>query len=118
MYEHAKETFEERLAAAGESFDGWKESACDAVFDLMPDGTHEALRGHILVAERRCEEALAEVKKARANLQAVMAEGAGVFARRHLRRKLREANRSACAALEQWQALGAAYLEAAAVPAG
>ena len=118
MYEHAKETFEERLAAVGESFDGWKESACDAVLDLMPDGTHEALRGHILVAERRCEEALAEVKKARANLQAVMAEGAGVFARRHLRRKLREANRSACAAVEQWQALGAAYLEVAAVPAG
>ncbi len=118
MFEHARETFEERLAAAGESFDSWKESARDAVLDLIPDETQESLRIHILAAEARCEEALAEVKKARANLQAVMAEGAGVFARRHLRRRLREANRSARAALDQWQALGAAYLEGAAVPAG
>jgi stearoyl-CoA desaturase (delta-9 desaturase) len=101
MFEHAKQTFEERLASAGESLDAWTESARDA------------LREHLIAAEKRCEEALAEVKRTRAELQAMAANGAGVFSRRHLRRKLRQANRSARAALDQWQELGRAYLEAA-----
>ncbi len=113
MFEHAKQTFEERLASAGESFDAWKESARDAVRDLIPDATHEALREHLIAAEQRCEEALAEVKRTRSELQAMIANGAGVLSRRHLRRKLRQAKRSARAALDQWQELGRAYLEAA-----
>ena len=104
MFEHAKQTFEERLASAGESLDAWTESARDTL--------HE----HLMAAEKRCEEALAEVKKTRAELQALVADGAGVISRRHLRRKLRQANRSAHAALEQWQEIGRAYLEAATNP--
>jgi stearoyl-CoA desaturase (delta-9 desaturase) len=104
MFEHAKQTFEERLAGMGESLDAWRESARDTL--------HE----HLMAAEVRCEEALSEVKRTRAELQAMVSDGAGVFSRRHLRRKLRQANRSARAALDQWQEIGRAYIEAASSP--
>jgi stearoyl-CoA desaturase (delta-9 desaturase) len=112
MFEHAKQTFDERLAGMGESLDAWRESARDAVRDLIPDATHRALREHLVAAEQRCEVALAEVKRNRAELQAMVADGAGVLSRRHLRRRLRQANRSARAAVDHWQELGRAYLEA------
>ncbi len=73
----------------------------------------EVLRGHVVVAEKRCEDALNELKAARTQLQTKISEGAGVFGRSRLRRQLREATRSARHALDTWQELGAAYLEGA-----
>ena len=69
------------------------------------------MRESILAAERRCEEALADLKHARTSLQATIAQGTGFTARRQLRKRFREARRSAQAALEHWQELGGAYLE-------
>jgi len=119
LFEHAQSTFRERLAAIGETFDDWQESTRnrtaatrEAVRELIATGTPEALRDHVVAAERRCEEALAELKAARTNLQAVISEGAGVFARRHLRRRVRETRRSVQRALSRWQFLGRAYLDA------
>ena len=87
---------------------------------MLATASPEALREHIVAAERRCEEALAELKAARTSLQTMIAEGASFVSRRELRRQLREARRSANEALRHWQALGQAYLEkvlAAPVPA-
>jgi hypothetical protein len=78
---------------------------------MIAIGPRQALRESILAAERRCEEALADLKHARTSLQATIAEGTGFAARRRLRRRVREAKRSAHEALQHWQALGRAYLE-------
>jgi stearoyl-CoA desaturase (delta-9 desaturase) len=120
FFEHARTTFEQRLASAGETVEDWRTSARDqtavardAVRELIATGPPEALRVHIVAAEQRCEEALNELKAARANLQTKISEGVGVFGRSQMRRNFREAKRSACHALDQWQSLGQAYLEAA-----
>jgi stearoyl-CoA desaturase (delta-9 desaturase) len=122
LFEHARQTFEERLAAIGETVDDWQ-TAIGETMDEWQASTrdqtaiaHEVLRGHIVAAEKACEDALAELKAARDNLQAGISEGAGVIGRIQVRRKLREATRSARRALDTWQELGAAYLETAAVP--
>jgi hypothetical protein len=119
LFEHARNTFQERLAAVGETVDDWQESTRtrteatrEAVRDLIATGTPEALRDHVVAAEKRCEEALNELKAARTHLQSMVGEGAGVFARRHLRRQVREAKRSVRDALSRWQSLGRAYLDA------
>jgi stearoyl-CoA desaturase (delta-9 desaturase) len=106
FFEHARSTFEQRLAAIGETVDDWQASTRD-----QTAAAREVLREHVVAAEKRCEEALIELKTARANLQAKISEGAGVIGRSQLRRKLREATRSARHALDTWQALGAAYLD-------
>ena len=112
IFEHARSTFEERLATIGETVDDLQASRRD-----QTAAAREALRGHIVAAEKACEEALAELKIARANLQAKITEGVGVIERSPVRRKLREAKRSAKRAIDAWQELGAAYLESAASPA-
>jgi len=119
MFEHARETFDEHLKSAGDTIDGWQATARahttaagDAVREMIAIGRpRQALRESILAAERRCEEALADLKAARTSLQATIAEGTGFAARRHLRRRVREAKRSAHEALQHWQELGRAYLE-------
>jgi stearoyl-CoA desaturase (delta-9 desaturase) len=112
IFEHAKSTFEERLAALGETVDDWHASTRD-----QTAAAREALRVHLVAAEEACEEALAELKTARSNLQAKIADGVGVIERSPVRRNLREAKRSAQRAIAAWQELGAAYLEeATAVP--
>lgn len=119
LFEHAQSTFRKRLAAIGETVDDWQESTRtrtaatrEAVRELIATGTPETLRDHVVAAERRCEEALTELKAARTRLQALIGEGAGVFARRHIRRQVREAKRSVHDALKRWQTLGRAYLDA------
>jgi stearoyl-CoA desaturase (delta-9 desaturase) len=112
LFEHARATFEERLAAIGETVDDWQATTRD-----QTAAARETLREHVVAAEKRCEEALDELKAARANLQAKISEGVGVIGRSQLRRKLRKATRSARNALNAWQHLGAAYLETAAMPA-
>ncbi len=119
LFKHARSTFQERLAAIGESIDDWKESTRtrtaatrDAVRELIATGTPELLREHIVAAESACEEALAELKAARTHLQTLVGDGVGIFARRHLRRQMREAKRSVNDALTRWQVLGRAYLDA------
>lgn len=140
MFEHARVSFEEHLRAAGETVDGWRASAEETVEEwqtsagdaiggwqtsarahtaaagaafreLLASAPPEALRAHILAAERRCEEALDELKAARAALQAKIAEGASLVSRHRLRRRLRRDHRAVRAAFEHWQALGRAYLE-------
>jgi stearoyl-CoA desaturase (delta-9 desaturase) len=108
IFEHARSTFEERLAAIGETVDDWQASTRD-----QTAAAREALREHLVAAEEACEEALAELKTARANLQAKIADGVGVIERSPVRRKVREARRSAQRAINAWQELGAAYLESA-----
>ncbi len=116
-FEHARSTFEQRLAAIGETVDEWQVAFGETVDEWQAStrdqtaATREVLRVHVVAAEKRCEEALSELKAARANLQAKIAEGVGVIERSQMRRSLREATRSARHALDQWQALGAAYLE-------
>ena len=121
IFEHARGTFEQRLAAIGETVDDWQVSTRDrtvaarkAVQELITSSPHEVLRGHLVAAEKRCEEALSDLKTARDNLQTKIAEGVGVIGRIQVRRKLREASRSARRAIDTWQTLGRAYLEAAA----
>jgi stearoyl-CoA desaturase (delta-9 desaturase) len=132
-FEHARSTFEQRLAAIGETVDEWQvafgetvddwqastrdytAAARKAVRELIASSPREVLREHVVAAEKRCEEALGELKIARDNLQAKIAEGVGVIGRSQMRRNLREASRSARRALDHWQALGAAYIEAAQV---
>ncbi|MDH3816420.1 MAG: fatty acid desaturase, partial [Acidobacteriota bacterium] len=117
LFEHARATFEQRLASIGETVDEWQVSFGETVDDWQATtldqtaAAREALREHVVAAEKRCEEALAELKIARADLQAKISEGAGVIGRSRLRRQLREATRSARHALDTWQELGAAYLE-------
>jgi stearoyl-CoA desaturase (delta-9 desaturase) len=118
LFEHARNTFRERLAAIGESFDDWQESTRtrtattrEAVRELIATGAPNVLREHIVAAERTCEEALVELKTARTQLQAMVGEGTGIFARRHLRRRVREARHSLRNALSRWQSLGGAYLD-------
>jgi stearoyl-CoA desaturase (delta-9 desaturase) len=119
LFEHARSTFEQRLAAIGETVDEWQVAFGETVDDWQATtrdqtaAAGEVLRAHVVAAEKRCEEALNELKAARANLQARISEGAGVIGRSRLRRQLREATRSARHALDTWQALGAAYLESA-----
>jgi stearoyl-CoA desaturase (delta-9 desaturase) len=118
-FEHARQTFEEHLASVGETIDEWRAAFGDTVDDWQAstrDQTavaREVLRGHIVAAEKACEEALAELKNARATLQAKISEGAGIIERSPVRKNLREARRSARRALAQWQELGAAYIESA-----
>jgi stearoyl-CoA desaturase (delta-9 desaturase) len=120
-FEHARKTFEQRLATIGETVDEWQVAFGETVDDWQATtrdqtaAAREALRGHVVAAEKRCEEALRDLKAARANLQATISEGAGVIGRSQVRRQLREAARSARHALDTWQALGAAYLERAQV---
>jgi stearoyl-CoA desaturase (delta-9 desaturase) len=123
-FEHARQTFEERLASIGETVDEWQTAFGESVDEWQAStrdqtaAAREVLRVHVVAAERRCEEALAELKAARDNLQAKISEGVGVIERSEVRRRLREATRSARRALDAWQELGAAYLESAvAVPA-
>lgn len=129
MFEHARTSFEEHLRAAGETIDGWQVSAGEAIDgwqasararttaagaafrELLASAPPEALRAHILAAEKRCEEALAELKAARTSLQTVLRDGVSRTSRRQLRRQLRAAQRAAHSALEHWQSLGRAYLE-------
>ena len=106
LFEHARQTFEERLAAIGETVDDWQASTRN-----QTAAAREVLRGHVVAAERACEDALAELKAARDTLQAKISEGVGVIGRSEVRRKLRRASRSARRALDTWQELGAAYLE-------
>jgi hypothetical protein len=122
MFEHARQTFDEHLKAAGETIDGWRESARAhtsaagvAFRDLIATGPPHVLRDSIVAAEHRCEEALADLKHARTALQSALTEGTGFLSRRHLRRSFREARRSAHEAIEHWQELGSAYLERTAV---
>ena len=123
LFEHARTTFEQRLGAIGETVDEWQVAFGETVDEWQAStrdqaaATREVLREHVVAAEKRCEDALAELKAARANLQAKISEGVGVFERSQVQRKLRVATRSARHALDQWQALGAAYLESAAVAA-
>jgi stearoyl-CoA desaturase (delta-9 desaturase) len=119
LFEHARNTFRERLAAIGETVDDWQESTRtrtaatrEAVRELIATGTPETLRDHVVAAERRCEEALTELKAARTHLQTIIGEGTGIFGRRHIRRQVREAKRSVNDALTRWQSLGRAYLDA------
>jgi hypothetical protein len=121
LFEHARSTFEQRLAAIGETVDDWQVSTRDrtaaarkAVHELIASSPREVLRGHLVTAEKRCEEALSDLKTARNSLQAKIAEGVGVIGRSQVRRALREAKVSARRALDTWQTLGRAYLEAAA----
>jgi stearoyl-CoA desaturase (delta-9 desaturase) len=140
MFEHARASFEEHLRGAGETIDGWQASAGEtmdgwqasagetidgwqasarahttaagaAFRELLASAPPEALRAHIVAAEKRCEEALQDLKTARTSLQRLVSEGASLVTRRRLRRRLREAQRAVRAALEHWQALGRAYLE-------
>lgn len=129
MFEHARTSFEEHLRAAGETIDGWQVSAGEAIDgwqasararttaagaafrELLASAPPEALRAHILAAEKRCEEALAELKAARTSLQTVLRDGVSRTSRRQLRRQLRAAQRAAHSALEHWQSLGRAYRE-------
>ena len=119
LFEHAQGIFEQRLASIGETVDEWQVSFGETVDDWQATtrdqtaAARETLREHVVAAENRCEEALAELKIARANLQAKISEGAGVIGRSRLRRQLREATRSARRALDTWQELGAAYLKSA-----
>ncbi|MBD3852479.1 MAG: fatty acid desaturase, partial [Acidobacteria bacterium] len=119
LFEHARATFEQRLASIGETVDEWQVSFGETVDDWQATtrdqtaAARETLREHVVAAENRCEEALAELKIARANLQTKISEGAGVIGRSRLRRQLREATRSARHALDTWQELGAAYLKSA-----
>ena len=121
LFEHARENFEQRLAALGETVDEWQVAFGETVDEWQAStrdqtaAAREVLRVHVVAAEKRCEEALNELKTARANLQTKISEGAGMIGRSRLRRKLREATRSARHALDQWQELGAAYLERARV---
>jgi stearoyl-CoA desaturase (delta-9 desaturase) len=108
MFEHARATFDEHLRTAGATIDGWQVSA-----KAQTTAAGEALQEHFIAAEKRCEEALAELRTARTSLQAMIADGASVVSRRHLRRRLRVAKRSARQAMHQWQTLGRAYLEQA-----
>jgi stearoyl-CoA desaturase (delta-9 desaturase) len=124
LFEHARSTFEQRLAAIGETVDEWQIAFGETVDDWQAAtrgqtaAAREALRLHVIAAEKRCEEALNELKATRTHLQARISEGVGVFERSPVRRRLRQATRSARHALDTWQALGAAYLESAtAVPA-
>jgi stearoyl-CoA desaturase (delta-9 desaturase) len=119
-FEHARSTFEQRLAAIGETIEEWQVSAHDrtaaarkAVRELIASGPREALREHIVSAEKACEEALSELRAARDKLQAMIADGVGVIERSPVRRKLREEARSARRALRHWHELGRAYIEAA-----
>ena len=122
-FEHARQTFEERLASVGETVEEWQAAFGETVDDWQAstrDQTavaREVLRGHIVAAEKRCEEALAELKAARSNLQSKIAEGVGVIERSAVRRNLRKATRSARRSLDAWQELGATYLETAALAA-
>ena len=121
IFEHARSTFEQRLAAIGETVDDWHVSTRDrtaaarkAVQELIASSPREVLREHLIAAEKSCEEALSDLKTARDNLQAKITEGVGVIGRTQVRRALREAKVSARRALDTWQTLGRAYLEAAA----
>jgi stearoyl-CoA desaturase (delta-9 desaturase) len=114
----AGETLDGWQTSAGKTIDGWQASARAhttaagvAVRELLATAPPEALRAHILAAERRCEAALEELKAARTGLQAMIAEGASFVARRQLRRRFREAQRAVRTALDHWQALGRAYLD-------
>jgi stearoyl-CoA desaturase (delta-9 desaturase) len=131
LFEHARQTFHERLAALGETVedwqtaigdtvDGWQAStrvhtaaARKAIHELAAASPREVLREHVVAAEKHCEHALAELKAARDNLQAKIAEEVGLIAHIQVRRKLRAATRSARRALAAWQKLGTAYLESA-----
>jgi stearoyl-CoA desaturase (delta-9 desaturase) len=124
LFEHARQTFEERLSAIGETVDDWQTAFGETMDEWQAStrdqtaAAREVLRGHIVAAEKACEDALAELKAARDNLQAKISEGAGVIGRSQVRRQLRRASRSARRELEAWQELGAAYLESAAqIPA-
>jgi len=145
MFEHARTTFAEHLKAAGETIDGWQASAGEtvdawqtsageriegwqasarahtmaagvAVRELLASAPPEALRAHILAAERRCDAALRELEAIRTSLQTMVSEGASFVTRRQLRRRLREAQRAVKAAFEHWQTLGHAYIEHSTVP--
>ncbi len=129
MFEHARASFEEHLKAAGETIDAWQASAGETIDgwqtsarahttaagaafrELLASAPPEALRAHILAAEKCCETALEELKAARTGLQAMIAEGASLVARRQLRRRSRAAQRAVHTALEHWRNLGRAYLE-------
>jgi stearoyl-CoA desaturase (delta-9 desaturase) len=108
IFENAKRNFEARLAAAGETVEDWRTATADA-----QDAVRLALQEKLVTAEHRCEEALQELQAARATLQTKISDGVGVFERSPLRRRLREAQRSAREALDHWQELGRAYIEAA-----
>ena len=110
LFEHAKRTFEARLAAIGETVDDWQHVTRD-----QTAAARHALREHLVAAERRCEEALHELSTARAHLQQKISEGVGILERSPVRRRLREAGRRARHALDAWQELGAAYLETAGI---
>ncbi len=140
MFEHARTTFAEHLKAAGETIEGWQASAGETVDawqtsagetlegwqasarahttaagvvvrELLASAPPETLRAHILAAEKRCEEALQDLKAARTSLQTLIGDGASLVTRRRLQRRFREAQRAVRAALDHWQALGRAYLE-------
>ena len=128
LFEHARSTFEQRLAAIGETVDEWQVAFGETVDEWQAatrDQTaaaREVLRVHVVAAEKRCEEALNELKAARANLQSKISEGAGVIGRS---RVAAPASRSEPLSPKRtryrWQELGAAYLEGATrttVPAG
>ncbi len=140
MFEHARTSFASRLKAAGETIESWQASVGEAMDDwqasagetvdgwqvsarayttaagaavreMLATAPPEALRAHILAAERRCEAALRELEAIRTSLQTMVSDGTSHVTRRQLRRRLREAQRAVRAAFEHWQALGRAYLE-------
>jgi stearoyl-CoA desaturase (delta-9 desaturase) len=111
IFEHARQRFDERLAAIGESLEDWQASTRDHTA-----AAQASLREHVVAAEKRCEQALQDLEAARVSLHAKISEGAGVIGRSQVRRNLRQARRAAQHALQHWQELGAAYLETATNP--
>ncbi|MGD9253777.1 MAG: fatty acid desaturase [Holophagae bacterium] len=112
IFENAKRNFEARLAAAGETVEDWRTATAGRTAEAQ-DAVRFALHERVVAAERRCEEALHDLKAARDSLHKKISEGVGFAGRSEVRRRLREAQRTAKEALEQWQELGRAYLEAA-----
>jgi stearoyl-CoA desaturase (delta-9 desaturase) len=115
---------ERRLAAFSLSMDDLRarslarsEAARERVRQAGQDA-RLALAERLVAAEKRCEEALAELAQVRASLQKTMAEGRPTeVARRALRRHLRRTTRATRLAVKHWRSLGDAYIAACAATA-
>jgi stearoyl-CoA desaturase (delta-9 desaturase) len=107
LYDQARATFEERLESASETLEALRVRGRKA-----GDDARVALAERLLAAEAACDEALAELTRVRQGFQSAVSADARRRSVRKLKRQLRDARKSAEAALDQWRELGEAYVAA------
>lgn len=106
LFAQARLRFDERLAAAGESLEALRERA-----GALGESGRSVLQRRFIAAERRCEEALAELRTLRERAQARLRAGRPRLQEaRALRRRLTGATREAQRGLREWRLAGRAYL--------